>query len=107
MIKKSKDKQQLALVVEENENYKEQARALQQLLRDNADELEKYKAIAEAAGTQSGSVADGGATDAAEAQCALKDASWWCRACYHWDPVVGCGVALHCLLLLDFLLLLV
>ena len=47
VIKKSKDKQQLSLVLEEKDNYEMQAKALQKLLRENAEQLEKYRALAE------------------------------------------------------------
>lgn len=45
MIAKSKEKKQLQLLVEENENYQEQVKALQKLLRTNAEDLEKYKRL--------------------------------------------------------------
>lgn len=56
MIAKSKEKKQLQLLVEENENYQEQVKALQKLLRTNAEDLEKYKRLVQVYSASSSSM---------------------------------------------------
>ena len=43
VLNKSKELQHLSSVMEERETFATQARALQELLRQNAEELERYK----------------------------------------------------------------
>ena len=66
IINKSKEAQAMSLLQDERDTYQQQVRALQELLRDNADELQKFRKLMSAGGGSGGKEDD--AKKAAELQ---------------------------------------